>query len=185
MTTVRDVVALALRQAKVIAPGEDASSDEAADGLTAFQSMLDMMVDAGLFGRLNDTYQTSDYTAEEGDRVIAPAGVTVTIPDTIETCGETRAPRDLSIIETVIGGTRGVKVYDRTGWVSLLGLTLSSDAPFAGRGVAGLSACLARTYVEMFGGELGPYTQRMAARFEGSLSRKGSSTQDKQAVEYF
>lgn len=188
MTTCRDIISYALKQATVIAPGEDVSSDEAADGLVALQSMYDIWVANGMFGTLSDVYKTEDYEAAEGERVSAPSGVTVTFPETVtERAGTVRAPRDLAIIETNIAGARVVKVYDRTGWVPVTDLTLASDAPFAVRGVAGLSACLARSYAEMFGGSvvLGGNTQMLARQFEGGLSSKFGTTQDKSWAEYF
>ena len=187
MATVADVVTHALKQARVIAPGVTPSADEAADGLTCFQAMLDQWATSGLFGRLTDTYQTDDYTAAEGERVIAPTAITVTFPTSLddEAEGGTRSPYDLSLIETVLNGTRTVKLYDRTAWVDLLGLALADDAPLAARGLAGLSACLAQTYCEMFGAQLLPYTQRLAQHFLASLSLKFGSVRPKEAACYY
>lgn len=187
MATVRDVVTLMLRQARIVGVGREPRSAEAERGLEAFQGLLDFWIGNGMFGRLTDVYKTDDYTATEGDRVIAPTAITVTFPTSIvdEGTGETRAPYDLSIVETVLNGTRVVKIYDRTAWVDLLGLTLASDAPLASRGLPGLAACAAQSYVEMFGGSLGPLTQRLGLQFQGMISHKFGSTRPKEAAGYY
>jgi hypothetical protein len=135
MTTILDVVTLALRQGRVIGVNASPTSSEAAAGLQAFQGMIDTMISTPTFGALVDVYEIYNYTAGEGERVISPTAITVTFPDTIddESIGEDRPPYDLSIVETVLAGNRTVKLYDRTGWVTLTDLTLASDAPFAGR----------------------------------------------------
>lgn len=184
MASVRDVVTLALRQARVIGINRSPTASEADAGLQAYQGMLDLWVANGMFGRLTDAYKTDDYEAAEGERVIAPTAITVTIPATLE--NGTRAPYDLSLIETVLNGTRAVKLYDRTGWVNLLGLTLNTDpAPLSGRGLTGLAACVAQTYAEMFGASLGPQTTMLARQFQGLVSRKFGSSRPAVAGVYY
>lgn len=187
MATVRDVVTLALRQARVIGIGREPRATEADAGLQAFQAMLDMWIANGMFGRLTDRYKTGNYTAEEGERITAPTAITVTIPTTFDDDenGGTRAPRDLALIETVLNGTRAVKLYDRTAWVDLLGLTLNSTAPLAERGVTGLAACVAQTYAEMFGAQLMPNTARLAMTFQGMIARKFGTERPKAAAVYY
>jgi hypothetical protein len=188
MSTVRDVVTLALRQARVLGIGREARASEAAAGLQAYQAMLDAWVANGMFGQLVDTYETENCTAEEGQRIIAPTSITVTIPTTFDDCenGGTRAPRDLALVETVLNGTRAVKLYDRTGWVDLLGLTLNTDpAPLSGRGVSGLAACVAQTYAEMFGASLMPNTAMLAREFKGMIARKFGTERPKEAATYY
>ena len=140
MTTCRDIITYALRQAKVIPAAVDPEADESADGLIALQSMYDHWVANGMFGRLEDTFLASSDTAEEGKRYYLDTGAVLTFPDTISASvsdeGE-RQPRDLSLVESLTAaGAREVWLYDRTEWVSLLGLTLNSNAPLAGRGAA-------------------------------------------------
>jgi hypothetical protein len=186
MTTILDVVTLALRQGRVIGVNASPTSSEAAAGLQAFQGMIDTMISTPTFGALVDVYEIYNYTAGEGERVISPTAITVTFPDTIddESIGEDRPPYDLSIVETVLAGNRTVKLYDRTGWVTLTDLTLASDAPLASRGLTGLAACVARTYCEMFGRDLGPNTQRLAAQFMLSLSMKRGTNRARTPAEY-
>lgn len=186
MTTVRDVVKLALKMGRVISSGEQPEAEEAADGLVALQSLYDGWVASGMFGRLTDVYAANDDEAEESHRYVAASGVTITIPTTIEDGDEERPPRDLTVIETVTSaGVRAVKIYDRTGWVDLLGLELEDDAPLASRGASGLAACLAMTYSEMFGAQIGPATQRLAGTFRASLAAKWGSSQSAAEQEFF
>lgn len=185
MATVRDIVTLALKQARVIGIGQTAPDPLASQGLTAFQTMFDMWVINGMFGRLTDLYKTANYEAKEGERITAPTGVVITLPATIDDCGGERAPRDLSLVEYSINGVRSVKLYDRTAWVDLLGFTLGTAAPLAERGQGGLASCTARVFCEMFGREMLPYTARQAAMFEGALSSKFGTTQDREGVDYF
>lgn len=188
MTTCRQTITYALRQARVLASGDDPSSDEAADGLVALQALYDLWVANGMFGRLTDVYVTEDYEAEEGERVIAPSGVTITFPTTIDDeCEDSRAPRDLSCIETIIDGVRVVKVWDRTGWVDLLGLELDDDAPLSSRSAWGLAAALATSgaFSALFGGEPGPDIRLLAQQYVGGLVYKLGTTRDRAAGEYF
>lgn len=195
MATVREVVTLALKQGRVIGVNATPTASEAAAGLTAFQSMLDHWVADGMFGTLADIYLETSGAAKENKRYLLKAGVTLTMPSTITGDGgdygedgntSTRQPFDLSVVESVTSaGVRTVKLWDRTAWVDLLSLTLDSTAPLGSRGLAGLAACVARTYCEMFGRELGPNTARQAAQFEGSLSRKFGSTRPAPTAVYF
>jgi hypothetical protein len=188
MTTCRDVILYALKQAKILAPGSEPEAEEVTDGLVAFQSLLDGWVASGMFGRLNDRYKSADYTAQPGERVTAPAGVTITIPDTVTDCeeGGSRAPRDLALIETIVDGTRTLKIWDRTGWVSLLGLATNDLAPLASRGAWGLAAVLATSgaFAAMFGGEPSADVRQAARAFSLALSYKIGSTQDPTPIEY-
>lgn len=189
MPTCRDIITHAMRQAKILAAGVDPDADELADGLVALQSLYDGWVANGMFGRLKDRYESEDYDASEGERVIAPSGVTVTFPTTIDSdaFSDERAPRDMSVIETIINGVRTVKLWDRTGWVDLLDLTENSEAPLASRGAWGLAATLAISgaFVAMFGGDPGLDVRMAALRFQNGVSTKFGSTQDSIAGSYF
>jgi hypothetical protein len=189
MATCRDIITYAMRQAKIPGSGSDPDADELRDGLVALQSLYDEWVAAGMFGRLRDSYQSADYTAREGERIIAADGVVITIPDTIDDDphSDTRAPRDLSIIETLQDGEREVWLWDRTEWVSLLDLDANSAAPLASRGAWGLAAALAISgaFVTMFGDDAGPDVRVLAARFKTSLSMKYGTTRDGIAGEYY
>lgn len=187
MTTCRDIITYAMRQTKVLASGEDPTGDEMADGMVALQSFYDGLVADGMFTRLNQRYETTDYEPLEGDMVTAPSGVTIDFPETLD--DGTRTPRDLSLIETVIDGTRTLRVWDRTGWVSLLELDATTAAPLASRGAFGLAAALATSggFAAMFGNaaDIGPDTRRLALQFMRSLSFKYGTDRATASAEYF
>jgi len=191
VATCRDIVKLAMKLTKILPAGGDPDADEAADGLLCFQSLLGGWVTGGMFGRLQDEYLESSAEAEEGVRYRLGPGASVTAPALVddEMNGGKRAPFDLSVYETVAdNGDRAVKLYDRTGWVDVLGLALGDDAPLASRGEAGLAAALATSgaFAAMFNdADVSPRVERLAAQFVGSLSYKAGTTQPKQAAEYF
>lgn len=175
MTTCRDIVTRAYRMAGIIGLSESPETSEAEEGLVALQSMFDTWVAGGMFGRLTDVYKTAAYTAREGERVHTSGSPTITIPSTYAQDGEEgtdRTPYDLSLIEVQDGATRNVWVYDRSAWVDLKGLTLSSTCPFAERGESGLAACLAITLADTFGAPIGRSVSSAAAAYRQALSYK-------------
>jgi hypothetical protein len=190
--TCLDIITYAMRQARVLGPGKDPKDAEAEEGLVALQSFYDEMVNGGMFGRLEDSYLTSDDTAEEGKRYLLASGVTLTEPTTIaaedSTDGVERQPRDLSLYESVTStGTRSVRLYDRSAWVDLIDLELSDVAPLSDRGAYGLAAALASSggFIDMFGAQLSPAVLARGKRFLANLSYKLGSTKDRTAAEYF
>ena len=191
MATCRSVVTNALKLARVISSGETPSSDEADDGMACLQSLYDQWFHNGMFGELEDVYLDSDDVAEEGKRYYIPAGITLSAPTSeyVDSFGDTRQPRDLSAYESLTStGTRTVKIYDRTAWVSLLDLALADEAPLSGRGEMGLAACLAISgaFAAMFGdtATLNPDVRRLAQMFAGQIMSKPTSQNDRTA-EYF
>jgi hypothetical protein len=187
-----DIITSALKLARVLPSGGTPTSNEASDGLDCLQSMYDEWVTGGMFGTLTDAYLDYDDTAQEGIRYLLASGVTLTEPTTIDdpVTGATRQPYDLSVYEKVdSGGTRTVRLYDRSAWVNLLGLVDSDAAPLASRGKIGLAACLATSgaFAAMFGdtATLNPDVRAAANRFRTSLSYKLGSTHVRTASEYF
>ncbi len=149
-------------------------------------------LEEGTFGRLNDVYESADYTAEEFDRVRKDAAITVTIPDTIDDAvtGETRVPLDLAPIVVTYPGETGypqLHLYDATegDWVRLDGLTLESTAPLSSRSPDGLACVVAMGIMEERGQEPGPATQRSAGRFLAGLSQRNASARRTVDYEYF
>lgn len=194
MATCRDVVTSAMKLARAIAPGESPDADEAADGLACLQSLYDGFVSGGIFGKLDDIYLTADDTAEEGKRYLLAAGVTLSESATVaaedSADGTDRQVRDLSLYEKVDStGVRTVRLYDRTGWVNLLSLTLDDTAPLSSRGEMGLAACLALSgaFAAMFAdtASMNPDVRRLANNFMASLAYKLGSTRDRRTAEYF
>jgi hypothetical protein len=187
-----DIITYAMRQARVIGPGKEPKDAEAEEGLAALQSFYDEMVNGGMFGRLEDSYLTSDDTAEEGKRYLLASGVTLTEPTTIaaedSADGIARQPRDLSLYESVTStGTRSVRLYDRSAWVDLINLELTDVAPLSDRGAYGLAAALASSggFIDMFGAQLSPAVLARGKRFLSNLSYKLGSTRDRLPGEYF
>ena len=186
MATCNDIIRLAFNMTGIVPLGDVPSADEAEFGMTALQSMYDGWVEGGMFGRLNDVYKEVAYEAKEQDRVIAPAGVIVTLPETIDSVAGKRAPRELSCIVTIIGGEQVSRIYHKGAWLGLNGLTLSDEAPLSDRGAFGLSAALAMMIAETFQrGILSASTASMARQFIGSLSMKLGSTPRPSVTEYF
>lgn len=188
MPTVLDIITDALKLGRVTA---SPTANEAADGLSCFQSMIDGFVTGGMFGRLEDVYLTENETALEGRRYFVPTGLTLTPATSIyeDESGATRQPRDLAIYETLTeAGARSVKLYDRTGWVELTDLTLSSEAPLALRNRLGLAAALATSaaFLAIFeDADVSPRVERLGRNFLGNISAKRGSTQPDRTAEYF
>lgn len=174
MTTCRDIVTLALRQARIVGIGRTPRASEAAEGMEALQSLYDRMFADGPLGPFTDVYATSNYTAKENERIIAD-NATVTIPDTIDDGGDPRTPKDLSAVIVVTDTTQKNYVFSLGRWQICDSLTLDSDAPLANRDKAGLAALLAVQFAEMFGASLPPETTRRGYKFLGAISLKGST----------
>jgi len=175
MTTCRDIVTLALRQARVVGVGRTPRANEAAEGMAALQSLYDSMFSHGPLGPFTEVYATEDYTANEDERIIAD-NATITIPDSIEVYGEDpRTPTDLAAIVVITDTTRNQYVFNLGRWEVCHDLTLDSVAPLAERDKTGLAALLAKEYAEMFGAQLPGATMLRALRFMGDLSSRFST----------
>jgi hypothetical protein len=127
--TCLDVITYALRQSRIIGLGKDPKAAEAEEGMIALQSLYDQWRTGGMFGRLEDIYLTDDDTAEEGKRYYVPAGAVLSAPTSeyVDSCGTTRQPRDLALYEALTSdGIQTAMLYDRTEWVSLLDLELTT-----------------------------------------------------------
>lgn len=191
MATCNDVIRRALQKARVLAEGEDPTAEQAADGLTALQSLLDGWVTGGMFGALTDVYKSAAYTAKEFERVRKDAAVTITIPDTIEDpqTGETRTPRDRACIQVVYpsAGTKQSYLYDAQvgDWVQIQSLALTDDTPLQGLGVDGLASVLALDVADEYGVDVTPSTAAKAARFVANLSGQFNSDRYRAVGSYF
>lgn len=175
MPTCRDIITRALRKAKVYSPGEDPTAEDMADGLDELQNLYEQWGANGMFGRLTDTVQEDGYEAEAFQRIQIASG-TVTLPTERDDDDEL-PPYSLSFIEVVNTGDSTVTryLYENGAWVTISDLSLEDEAPLAGRGSAGLAACLAMALAEEYGAELGPLTARQAAAFKiGLATRHGS-----------
>ena len=190
MATCNEVIADALKLARVIPSGSVPTSDDYADGLVALQSMFDAWRTGGMFGELEDVYLEEDDTAEEGKRYFVTTGVTLTAPTSVYIDGDgiERQPRDLALYEALTeAGTQTSKVYDRTAWVDVVGLTGAGTCPLGARDRHGLAACLVTFggLGDMFGAEVGQGVVSKAKKFLRNIMGKHGSTQDKAAGVYF
>ena len=175
MTTCRDIITLALRQARIVGIGRTPRANEAEEGMAALQSLYDSMFSHGPLGPFTEVYATEDYTAGEDERIIAD-NATITIPDTIDVYGETpRTPTDLAAVVVITDTTRLQYVFSLGRWEVCHGLTLDDTAPLAERDKTGFAALLAKEYAEMFGAQLPGATMLRGMRFMGDLSSRFST----------
>jgi hypothetical protein len=190
MATCLDIVTYAMRLSRILPMGDEPTSDEGAAGLAALQSLYDQWRTSGMFGELEDVYLDGDDVAEEGVRYFVPTGYTLAAPTSvyIDFDGFTRQPRDLALYEALTeAGVQTVGLYDRTAWVSLLGLALTDTAPLSSRNAMGLAASLAISgaFISMFGGEPGPDVRGLARQFTAALMDKGGSTHERATPDYY
>ncbi len=189
MPTTLDVIMLAMKQARVLAPGETPSDDEGHDGLALLQGLYDGWWTGGMFGQLYDTILEASDTAAPFDRVQHASTVTVTLPTTVEQDEGSLPPFDLSPIELFNTTTSTLSRYlfdaTRGGWVNINNLAIDDEAPLASRGLDGLAACLAMSFAEMFGEQLGPMTARRAGLFKQALSMKSAAERTQTPVVWF
>lgn len=177
--TCRDIVNGALRKLGVVRPGSGAKAGEAADALFALQSMYLEWIEGGMFGALSEVVATANAEVGENQRVLA-GGYTISFPATVTDAltGDSRSPSDLAIAIVVTAGEEpDTRIYDanRAAWVALDGLELGDDAPLAGRGADGLSACLAKRLGEDYGQAITVQTEQSAGRFAAAISLKRTS----------
>lgn len=187
MATCREVIERAYRMANYVALGASPTSTEIDHSLPVLQALFDEWVSGGMFGRLTDKLVDADYTALEGQRVVATDGAVITIADTYAcngTEGNDRPPYDLSLIEVWDGTTRNVWLYDRTGWTDIAALTIDGDCPLSTRGFDGLAACVA-TRIDGTQGFIPPSVASAAAAFRLSLSYKSGSERAPRSAVYY
>ena len=170
MATCREIVTRAYQVGGIVSLGVDPKAREMDLGMEALQSLFDMWVEQGMFGRLKDVYKTANYTAREYERVIAPSAITVTKPTTIS--GQNRAPYDLACIVTILNGTQTNYIYTQGDWTSLTGLAEASECPLSYRDRHGFSCRMAMEYPTMFGANLGAPEIQRGRRFQASIMQK-------------
>lgn len=171
----------ALRMGRIVPRTEEPEAAELRDGMYALQNLFDNWLANGMFGKLSDVYKSTDYTAQEGERVYMDGG-TLTLPVTID---NDRKPRDLAAIEYFASGERRAYVWDRNEWVRIDGLLEADTAPLSNRGVNGLAACVARAYVEEFGGQLSGAILLQERNFRSALAFKYGSERDSVTGDWF
>lgn len=190
MALCSDIITNALVLRRIVGIGKTPKTAETTLGMTCLQSLYDQWRTGGMFGTLQDVYLEDDDIALEGKRYFVPTGVTLTDATNlyVDENGTTRQPYDLSLYESVTeAGTQTAKLYDRTAWVDLIGLSSSDTAPLSARNAMGLSAALATSggFAAAFGGEAGPEVVSLARHFLRNIMDKGGSDQPERTAEYF
>ncbi len=187
MPTVADIITRALRKAGVYAAGETPSAEDMNDGLDELLNLYEQWGSNGMFGRLADVLTDSDYEAAPNERITVSGGAVITIPTSLDIDGDEAPPYDTAFVEVVDTDASTVTryIYESGAWVEISGLSLTDEAPLAGKGRGGLSACLALTYAEEFGASVGPEVRRQAASFKTGLSMKYGSDANRSTPEYF
>lgn len=177
MATCSDIIARALRMARVVAIGETPTASEEDEGMTVLSSFYNRLAETALTTSV-ELYEEDDYEAEEGDRVYCLGAVT--LPTTIDDGGE-RRPHDLAAIQyNESGAGWQTWISDRGDWVRTDDLSESDAAPLSARNVEGLSALVAIELAETFGKQVGPDTIAKARRFQSQMQPKNLDD-----VEYF
>ena len=192
---------------RLLRAGETPTGNEMEDGLRSLQGMYDGWVNTGLFGRLNDTIASSDYTALEQDRVLNDGGYVITLPlvynnqtqgtyyptwpdervwSALQTTAA-RSPRDLSCVEVVEAGLGKRYLYDAhsRAWLPITSLDIPNYAPLSDRGSTGFVSCLAQKLADDFGATPSPGVEREASLFKWGLSSRYSSTRVAAMQDYF
>jgi hypothetical protein len=180
MTTCLDIITQAMYRTSILALGRTPRAKETTNGLFVLQGLYDDLMMSGALGELTDVYAIENYTAKEFERVLAN-GYTITKPLTIEEDGATRAPKDLAVV-SIIDTVQTNWVWEN-GWVSMTGLALGDDAPFASKGADGLACYLALNWIDTFGGQVAPKVFDRGMRFKGLLMGQNATAVDE--VSYF
>ena len=180
--TTRDLIKKALLMLRVIGAGREPSAAQADQGLSALQGLYDHLANTQAFGPLTPVRITAAYTPAEQEAV--SGAYAVTLPTTINDVytGETRFPKDRSLITVAANVTtvNGVAVtgpqtwlYDATlaEWVALHDLTLNDEAPLSKRFSEGLSGLLAVELSDNFAAELTPRVVDLARRGKFAITR--------------
>ena len=187
VVTCRDVITAALRKTKVYGSGETPTDADMTDGLDELQNLYEQWGSNGMFGRLSDVYTNAAYEAAPNERVTVTNSGVVTIPVTIDDEGQDYPPYDMAFVEVIdtVAATVTRYLYENGAWATISDLTLDTVAPLAGKGRAGLAACLALTLADEFGGTVGPGTARQAGAFKTGLSMKLGGDANRTAPDYF
>lgn len=130
MTTMRDILTRAVRMTRARALGDTPSAEELDAALEDAQGMF-LTVPTR---KLDDVIIEENYEAGENERITYTSGsYTVTYPTTVENDdGTTRTPQNGAIVEVTAaaGSARKIYVAELKTWMTLTGLTLTSEQPF-------------------------------------------------------
>jgi hypothetical protein len=208
-TTNLDIIKGAMKKLHVLPAGTEPREGQAFDGMAILKSLYVELIGSGSLGRLYDVLATSNYTAYEFDRVIASAGITVTLPITITQerpccydgywggysdygwgCGIStypRPPRDraLIVVKDDSGQHEWVWSTYRNEWVDLLAATQQSNFPLSVHLEDGFKAILAERWADDWAQVLGDATKRAAGICRDMLAAKRDSGRSRAVAEFF
>lgn len=188
MKTCLEIVTKALVKINQAAIGGEVDADEAQVGMDVLQSIYDEFVGSPGFNVLTDVLIDADYEAGENERIQSNGGpFTVTLPTTIEDTetGDTRAPRDFSVVVNADTGIAYVYSAFSAEWQTLSGLALTSDAPLSERSADGLASLLAARLTADFPSQVPAAVTLAGGRFLSMISMKPASSRRETEVDYF
>lgn len=179
MALVSEVIRDAWEATGALRPGQNVTGQQLDDGLKHVQAMFDGWAAGGMLGQLTEVSVTADYTANEWERVSAPAEITITIPDTID---DTRAPYDLAMIAVAQGSPDSIYLFDAksSAWTAISSLSLSDVCPLADRDRMGFAALLAERL-----GPIAPHNQKLATGFRLKIAMHTGSQRAPTAPDYY
>lgn len=170
MTTMREIIAAAMRKTGIVASGETFSSDEGVDTLMIAQSVI--LEHPGLSAaEWRDVFAASDnaITARDGDRIDCDAfSPTITLPTRQGWAGCMRAMPPLSRVKIIGGSTPGLWLFADV-WRRADALTLESENPFGPDTDLGLACQIAVKIAEDFGQSAEAVTITTAMRSEKTI----------------
>lgn len=170
MTTMREIIAAAMRKPGVLASGETFSSDEGQDLLMVAQSVI--LEHPGLSACYwRDVFATSGapIIAFDGDRIDCGAfAPTITLPTRQGYAGSQRVMPPLSRVKIIGGTTPGLWLY-ADGWRRADALTLESENPFGPDTDLGLTCQIAFRMAGDFGETPDAVTIAAAMRSEKTI----------------
>jgi hypothetical protein len=204
--TCRDIVRRALRKLSRFAAGAAPDGDSLTDGIETLQSIMDEMIENGVFGQLYDVIVTdATYDALPQQRVVCNrmGGVAVNLPQFItenllntsgrgcydygfsDYCGTLPTkPRDLACIQVndEFSGTSGSWIFNaKSGrWVEAHDLSVNSNSPLGGRYAEGLAAMLAERMASEYGMQTPPEVSRAATEAKYTLTHRNAVVRDTQ-----
>lgn len=146
MDTVRELITLAGKKWRVFASGETPTADELADGLSAFQMLVDE-----IFVGWTDVDEDAAYEAKEDERIKTTS--TVTLPTLVDDDEGERRPRSGAKVMVIDSSGTTLSVYrgDQAAWVTASDMTLESTIPFDAQLHNVAADALAGRYADLFG----------------------------------
>jgi hypothetical protein len=189
MATARDIITDAMKEIRALSSGETPTSNEADDGLTALQRIMDGLFGFGLGVALSDLDVDADSDIDPNIRAIVTAPVTLTFPDSPLNGDRIQIKNIGGVSITIAPGNRSVEgsnpttddasfvyVAETATWALVSPLTLDTAMPFGDDEFFVLET--AKRLAPMFGASLSQEsglalmraTNRFKARFSPTVA---------------